>query len=413
MLYIILLAAGSSERFGEKSKIFAHLNNSPLFLHSLNTFLELKEKKEIILIIKKEDKGAIQRILKDENLLSEVKLVIGGGTRQKSAFKGFLFCHSLEKGNLVDKNNFVVIHNSANPFVSLKEIKNCLKIAKQTGVAAIGNKIVDTIKKVDDKNIVETLSKQNLYAMQTPQIIRMDIYEKAYEFAQKTGFEGTDDLSLVENLMQSDQCSEVSGQNFDVKIVPASRQNFKITTKEDLEMVKKVMRSGQCQKIGLGEDAHWFNNSPSFGKERGLGGELTLGGVKFKNHPPFKANSDGDVMIHSLCNALSSALGGKSLGSFADKMCLENGITDSKEFVKPLLEKFKKQNLKIQSVSFSIECLIPKIDPIAYDLKKSLAKILHISKDKIGITATTADQTSVFGEGKGVRCSCVVLVLEI
>jgi 2-C-methyl-D-erythritol 2,4-cyclodiphosphate synthase len=254
--------------------------------------------------------------------------------------------------------------------------------------------------------------------MQTPQIIRFDIYKKAYEFAKKTGFEGTDDISLIENYLNSCKRLAISDKHLEIKLVSASRQNFKITTKEDLEMAqnifsgKRLVVSDEHEKIGIGEDAHWFENSPSLSREWGQGGELTLGGIKFVNYPKLKANSDGDVMIHAFCNALSSVLGGKSLGSFADKMYLEKGIIDSKEFLKPLLIDLKKRNLEIQSVSFSFECLVPKIDEISDDLKLSMSKILKIPKDKIGITATTGNKTSVFGKGKGVRCGCVVLVFH-
>ncbi len=423
MLYIILLAAGSSERFGGKSKIFANLADKPLFLHSLEKFLKLKEEKKIILVVNKNEYGIWKieygSLLKENN----VDLVIGGRTRQESVFKGFEHVKSVETRQWHVSTDFILIHNSANPLVTEKEIKDCLKMAKKYGVATVGSEVVDTVRRNPSvpkafgtfpvvrgvkRNVVnvrsEIVDRENLYLMQTPQIIRMDIFEKAYEFAKKTGFEGTDDVSLVENLLNKIE------NDIQIKIIPSSRQNFKITTKEDLEMAEKIVVSSQ--KIGFGEDTHLFENSPSFFKERGQGGELTLGGIKFTNYPKLKANSDGDVMIHALCNALSSVLGEKSLGSFADKMCLKEGITDSKEFLKPLLEQLKNRNLKIQSVSFSLECLVPKIDEISDDCKISLAKILQISKDKIGITATTGNKTSVFGKGKGVKCNCAILVFH-
>ncbi|KKP39885.1 MAG: 2-C-methyl-D-erythritol 2,4-cyclodiphosphate synthase/2-C-methyl-D-erythritol 4-phosphate cytidylyltransferase [Candidatus Peregrinibacteria bacterium GW2011_GWF2_33_10] len=425
MLYILLLAAGSSERFGKKSKIFADLAGKPVFLHSLEKFLKLKEEKKIILVVNRKEyrmwNMEYGMFLKENS----IELVIGGVTRQTSVFKGFEY---VSNQWLVVSSQYLIIHNCANPLVTEKEILDCMKMAKKCGVAGVGQKIDDTVrrntppqpplKKGGVKSII--IDRKNLYLMQTPQIIRMDVFQKAYEFAKKTGFEGTDDLAVVENLkaMKNEKCKIKN--EIQIKIVPASRQNFKITTKEDLEMAQKILNSKflilNLQKIGFGEDAHWFENPPSLSRERGQGGELTLGGMKFKNYPKLQANSDGDVMIHSLCNALSSVLGGKSLGSFADKMCLsvETSLklvsTDSKEFLKPLLIDLKKRKLQIQSVSFSLECLVPKIDEISDDLKNSLAKILQISKDKIGITATTGNKTTVFGKGKGVRCGCVVLV---
>ena len=230
--------------------------------------------------------------------------------------------------------------------------------------------------------------------MQTPQIIRFDIYKKAYEFAKKIGFEGTDDINLVENYL-----NEMKNK-IQIKIIPASRQNFKITTKEDLKLANKILnKNSNYQKIGIGEDSHDFDKK----------GYLTLGGLILKNYFKLKANSDGDVMIHALCNALSSALGGKSLGSFADKLCLKEKITNSKKFLEPLLINLKKKKEKIQSLSFSLECEIPKIDEISDNLKKSIAKILKISKSKIGITATTGNKTTTL---RGVKCSCIILITQ-
>ena len=87
-------------------------------------------------------------------------------------------------------------------------------------------------------------------------------------------------------------------------------------------------------RIGIGQDSHKF--------ERERNKPLILGGVKIPDEIGLLASSDGDVFLHSICNALSSAIGGDSLGTWADSMCLEKKVTDSKEYVNYIFQKVKK-----------------------------------------------------------------------
>ncbi|OGJ49852.1 2-C-methyl-D-erythritol 2,4-cyclodiphosphate synthase, partial [Candidatus Peregrinibacteria bacterium RIFOXYA2_FULL_33_7] len=257
--------------------------------------------------------------------------------------------------------------------------------AKKFGASGVAHKAKDTIKVVDkNKFVKETLSRDFVVLMQTPQVIQYQLLINAYKKAMKEKFIGTDDLSLVERL---------GGK---VKIIPASKDNFKITNFSDIQLGENILKNDLI-RTGIGVDSHEFDKN-KFG--------LILGGVKFNQYRSMKANSDGDVILHSLFNAISSASGQGSISEIADEMCLIKGIKDSREYLEVLLDKNK---IIFLNISVALECKIPLITPISDKIKKSLSKILDLDIQNIGITATSGENMGPFGEGKGIRCISMVL----
>jgi len=137
---------------------------------------------------------------------------------------------------------------------------------------------------------------------------------------------------------------------------------------------------------------------------------LTLGGVFLKDEPRLKANSDGDVILHAIFNAISQAIGDQSLGFYADPLC-EKGVKDSKKYLEIVLKKVEKLGLEIGNIGIMLECKIPKIDPLTKKLKTSLASILKIDAKKIGITSTSGENLTAFGSGLGIQCFSIVSLL--
>ena len=153
-------------------------------------------------------------------------------------------------------------------------------------------------------------------------------------------------------------------------------------------------------KVAIGQDSHKFDFS------RETNDILILGGVIFENEAPIHANSDGDVVFHSITNAISGITGVNILGAIADNMC-KSGIKDSKEYLKESL-KYLKNN--ISHLSISIECLTPKISPKIDEMKQSISNILNIPASSIGITATTGEGLTEFGKGNGIQVfSCITV----
>lgn len=151
-------------------------------------------------------------------------------------------------------------------------------------------------------------------------------------------------------------------------------------------------------KCAIGHDSHSYYQH--------LGKPLILGGITIPGGQPLKSNSDGDVVLHSLTNAISGLTGVNILGEIADEMCIRHGITDSSEYVKEALKYMGKSEIK--HVSFSIECLTPKLARYIHDIRLSIAKLLAIDISCVGFTATTGEELTMFGRGKGILCTCLI-----
>ena len=152
-------------------------------------------------------------------------------------------------------------------------------------------------------------------------------------------------------------------------------------------------------KTGIGQDSHAFEETP--------GKPLILAGIKLEHPMGLKGNSDADVVLHSITNAVSSITGNNILGPVADQLCQE-GKTDSSIFLKLALDDLG--DWRISHIAIAIECLKPKISPQIDSMKKSIAKLCHINKTDVGITATTGEGLTAFGKGEGIQAITIVTV---
>jgi len=392
MNYAIILAAGTSERFNAKAKapkasedkLLTEVAGHPVVYYSIAAINDHHLVNEVVLVVNKKNKKEIEKLLDRFKFTKVKKIVIGGKTRQESLELGLA---SLDKPEPAPKD-LIIVHNGANPCPSYEEITDAAMEAEEHGACIVGHKIKSTIKKVKGKKVEGTIDRENLFEAQTPQIAEYGLLQKALAKAKKQKLETTDEAMLIEEYGHK------------VGTVEAHENNFKITTKKDVDHLRIVLgETPEGFKVGIGQDSHLFSK-----EDMGL----TLAGVLFKDQPKLEANSDGDVILHALFNGLSQAIGEKSLGAYADEMCSEQGIKDSKKYLEPLLKKLKEQRLSIQNVGVMIECKMPKIDKLNSLLKKSLSKILKIDEKKIGITATSGENATAFGAGLGIQCFCIV-----
>ena len=147
----------------------------------------------------------------------------------------------------------------------------------------------------------------------------------------------------------------------------------------------------------IGQDSHRFEDEitdPSVNS-------IKLGAYDVPHNRKFSANSDGDVILHAVTNAISGATGVIVLGGIADKICLEDGIKDSRVYLREALKDLKDE--KITRLSLTIECLEPKLKKHFPMIKKNLSELLDLSEDRIGITATTGEGLTGFGKGEGIQ----------
>jgi 2-C-methyl-D-erythritol 2,4-cyclodiphosphate synthase len=154
--------------------------------------------------------------------------------------------------------------------------------------------------------------------------------------------------------------------------------------------------------VGIGQDSHRIKDT----QEK----PFILGGVTFDEPFCLEGNSDSDVILHAITNAISGVTGKPILGPVADKLC-KAGDTDSKTYLSLALIDLAAIGFKPSHVSVSIECLRPKIIPKLEALRASVAGLLGVTVADVGITATTGEGLTDFGKGLGVQ-AFVVLTAE-
>ncbi len=157
-------------------------------------------------------------------------------------------------------------------------------------------------------------------------------------------------------------------------------------------------------KVGLGQDSHRFC-------EDGDTKELVLGGVTIPGERGLAGNSDADVILHAVTNAVSGITTVNILGGKADELCLGKGIMDSSVYLKKGLEYL--DGYKLTHISLSIEALKPKLAPHTEAIRKNLSELLDMPIDSVAMTATTGEGLTDFGRGLGMQCLVVVTAQKI
>ena len=394
MNFAIIVAAGKSKRMKKDvNKIFLPLLYKPMIYHTIKIFQDCDLIDEMIIVTQKEN---TKKIFDFKNFFGfdKIKNIIEGGIeRQDSVYNGLMSIKNAKNDDII------VVHNGSNPLVKENEIVGCINAAKQYGAAVAGFGLKDTIKKAKNDFIEKTIDRANIYQVQTPQAIKYGLFIKSFKNAKKKKLKVTDDVSLVESFGKK------------VKIISCSYENIKITTQEDLRIAEGILKMKEMSneknffhfRVGLGHDSHKFSKDKNK--------KLVLGGYAVPNEVGLEADSDGDIILHALFNAISSAIGEMSLGYYADKM-YKKGILDSKDYLKVILKKINDKKMKINNISISIEAIKPKLESHTDKIKKSLSKILKLNMENIGITYTSGDDLTSFGQGKGVQCFVVVSLIQ-
>lgn len=156
-------------------------------------------------------------------------------------------------------------------------------------------------------------------------------------------------------------------------------------------------------KTGLGQDSHRFVGT-------GVEKPLRLAGVTILGAPGLDGNSDADVVLHAVTNAISGVTGVNILGAVSDEMCLVKGVTDSRAYLERALAEMG--SFMLTHISVSIEALRPKLSPHIVSMRRSLAQICALSETSVAITATTGEGLTAFGRGEGVQAFAVVTAVH-
>ena len=201
-------------------KTFAPILDKPLILHTLSVFLDCPDIQKIVLVMPESNMERGRRLIEEHISADSVTVCAGGERRQDSAARGI---------EALGPCGFVAVHDGARPCLSPGTLSNALSDAKRHGNAVVAMPVTDTIKRADSEGFISTtVSREALWAMQTPQVFPYNLLQRAY---REVSQDVTDDASMVERM------------GIKVRLTPGSPTNLKVTTPADLQIAELILKA--------------------------------------------------------------------------------------------------------------------------------------------------------------------------
>lgn len=378
----IILGGGSGQRMGAKcNKVLLPIAGKSMIVRSVEAFVPLVE--QVVVVSREEDMPVMASELAQNGL--DVPMVSGGATRQESVWRG-LQALSGQCGG-------VLVHDGARCLVTADVIQRCMVSVEKCGTGVAAVPVTDTIKTVSDANIaLDTPNRASLRAVQTPQGFKVDLLRRAHEQAQRDGFLGTDDASLVERL------------GVPVQLTEGSRRNIKLTTPEDLLMAEAFFaeQALPALRVGQGYDVHRLVE----------GRPLILCGVTVPHTLGLLGHSDADVALHALMDAMLGAMALGDIGKhFPDTDEAYHGIS-SMLLLRHVVALLKAHHARVTNCDVTIVAQKPKLLPYIPQMRQNVADALELPLARVNIKATTTEKLGFEGEEKGISAQAVCMVQE-
>lgn len=220
----IVVAAGKSSRVGKNvDKAFLSLGSKPVVVYSLLAFEKCADIEQVVLVVRKERMESARCAAQMFGCTKVKKIVAGGSHRQASVANGL--------AAIAAGTEIVVVHDGARPCVTAELIGETVRCAIKHGSGVAASKITDTVKIVQKGTVIsETIDRTKLWAAQTPQAFKLDLLLQGFKAVRRKRLLLTDEASVVELVSNN------------VRIVPSSTSNIKITTPDDLVLAAALMR---------------------------------------------------------------------------------------------------------------------------------------------------------------------------
>ena len=219
----VIVAAGNASRMGGIDKVMAPLLGEPMIVRTVRTFQDCACIKEIVIVTRPD---LIEPIMKLTADFSKVTTILPGGSSRQESVK-------LGLKALSEQVELAAVQDGARPLISMEVIDRTVRAAHTYGAAAPAIPVKDTIKKAEGGVILETPDRSKLFAVQTPQVIDIDLLKGALQKAEEEEAQVTDDCSAVERL------------GFTVKLVEGDERNMKITTPIDLKIAEYLLEENK------------------------------------------------------------------------------------------------------------------------------------------------------------------------
>lgn len=358
---LIVMCAGNSSRFQTQvKKQWLRVDNEPLWLYVTKRISSFYKFSKIILTSHRDEVSYMK------NFSQDFTFVEGGETRQES-IKNALKEVSSTYVMITDVARACIPENVILDLLQNKQKASCIVPVLDVSDTVIYNE--------------ETINRDHVKLIQTPQLSKTKILLKALD----TKDDFTDDSSAIKSIKES------------IFYIKGSNESKKITFLEDINNFKTLKSPAKNFFTGTGIDIHEFEDKKP----------LVLGGVTFDTSYGFKAHSDGDVLIHSVIDALLGAAGAGDIGEFFPDTQDEYKNADSKVLLEFIVKFIKNVGFELVNIDLTIIAQKPKINPNKLDIKFSLAKILQIPAQFVNIKATTAEKMGFIGREEGIAVQSI------
>lgn len=387
-IWAIIPAAGSGSRLADKlqqPKQFLSYQERPLWWHAAWAVTRHPLVKGLVLAVPADElertEQDLQRLEQSCSLGVPICVRVGGARRQDSV--------RLALAGIPRECGLILVHDAARPFASTALVERLLEPFAADGFVGDGVipglGLVDTVKRAGPDGFAEqTLDREHLRLIQTPQLFRADILRTAHERAEAEGWEVTDDAALLE------KCGHR------VLIVPGEEKNRKITRPEDLALLRE--NSDYQPRIGFGYDVHRFGgNRP-----------LRLGGVEIPGQYTIWAHSDGDTLLHALIDAILGCIGAGDIGSHFPDNDQTWDNADSSLLLDKTLGLAAEAGLVLDNVDLTVVAQKPKLQPHALNIRRNVARLLALPEQRVNFKATTEEGLGFTGKLEGVKAMAAV-----
>ena len=378
-LGIVVVAAGSGTRLGHaEPKAFVELRGIPILEHALTRVFDSVEPAQVVVVAPESRIAAARTIARRVAGPAEdaVTVVVGGASRQASVLAGL--------AALAPDVEVVLVHDAARALTPASLVDDVVRAVRATGGGVIpALPVADTIKRVADGEVRETIDRSALVHVQTPQGFPRRALDAAYAAATE---EYTDDAAAF------------TAAGGTVTTVEGDARAFKITTRWDLRRAENVLgtRVGGM-RTGIGVDVHAYDEASP----------LWLGGLYFPDEPGLAGHSDGDAVLHAVCDALLSAAGLGDLGSRFGTSDPRFRDASSEVFVRETLALVGGAGFSVVNVSVQVIAARPKLAPRRSELEAHLATLVGAP---VTIGATTTDGLGFTGRAEGIAAIATALL---
>lgn len=374
---VLIVAGGSGLRLGGPiPKQYQKIGDNIVLNHTIKQFLLCNGLNQIRLVCDPDHVKWSEQTVHDFGLPTPSS---SGKDRKSSVYNGLQSFINLKNEEII------LIHDAARPFIGVEEIEALVKAVNKSGAATLAIPVSDTLRQAGT-----IVNREGMWAIQTPQGFHYGLIQKAHnEFRDRADF--TDDASLVMAL------------GHDVELVPGKRENFKITTMDDLKMAEKMMNTAQIEvRTGLGFDVHAFDPQKP--------GPIRLGGVDIPFEMSLSGHSDADVGLHAITDALLGAIAAGDIGQHFPPSDPQWKGADSAVFLKHAVDLVTAKNGFITLIDLTFMCEAPKIGPAREAMQRAIASITGLSPDRISIKATTTEKLGFTGRGEGIAAQALATV---